>query len=394
VNAGPSLVVVANTRLPSERAQALQVLQSAAAFARAGASVDVLHARRSRELALAPGSDLFSHYGVPEGPRPRVTAIACLDWIERVPVALQYAPARLQELSFSRNAAREIRERHANAWVLSREIECARELARKGHKGLFLELHRVPGGGTRRRWLLEAARGASGLIAISGGVREDLVALGLDAASIEVAHDGFESERFANLPSRADARRELRLDDKAAVVVYTGGLMEWKGVEVLVDAARRIPAAMFVIAGGASEDHERVRARASGLANVRFDGFQPPSRVALYLRAADVGVVPNRSKPEISARYTSPLKVFEAMACGLPLVASDLPSLRELLHHGEDAWLVAPDDPEKLAEGLRKLLDDAQLRQRLARAFSARAAAHTWDARARQLLDWMARRAR
>lgn len=394
MNAGPTLVVVANTRLPSERAQALQVLQSAAAFARAGASVEVLHARRSRELALAPGEDLFTHYGVPAGPRPKVTAVECLDWIERVPVALQYAPARLQELSFSRNAARTIRERHTSAWVLSREIECARELARAGHKGLFLELHRVPGGGTRRRWLLEAARGASGLVAISGGVREDLVALGLAPDSIEVAHDGFESERFARVPSREEARRELRLDANARVVVYTGGLMEWKGVEVLVDSARRLPETTFVIAGGAREDLERVRAHAKDLANVRLDGFQPPARVALYLRAADVGVVPNRSMPEISARYTSPLKVFEAMACGLPLVASDLPSLRELLQHGEDAWLVAPDDPEKLAEGLRKLLDDAELRQRLARSFSARAAAHTWDARARRLLDWMAQRAR
>jgi glycosyltransferase involved in cell wall biosynthesis len=388
------LVVVANTRLPSERAQALQVVQSAAAFARAGANVDVLHARRARELALAPGEDLFTHYGVPAGPRPTVTAVPCVDWIERVPVALQYAPARLQELSFSRNAARTIRERHTNSWVLSREIECARELARAGQKGLFLELHRVPGGGTRRRWLLEAARGSAGLVAISGGVREDLVALGLTPEAIEVAHDGFESERFAKLPSREEARHELRLDPAARVVVYTGGLMEWKGVEVLVDAARRLPDITFVIAGGAREDLERVRSHASGLANVRFDGFQPPTRVALYLRAADVGVVPNRSKPEISARYTSPLKVFEAMACGLPLVASDLPSLRELLHHGVDAWLVAPDDPEKLAEGLRRLLDDRELRQRLARSFAARAAAHTWDARARQLLDWMARRAR
>ncbi|NUP95433.1 MAG: glycosyltransferase family 4 protein [Planctomycetaceae bacterium] len=394
MNSGPSLVVVANTRLPSERAQALQVVQSAAAFARAGANVDVLHARRARELTLAPGEDLFTHYEVPAGPRPKVTAVPCVDWIERVPVALQYAPARLQELSFSRNAARTIRERHANSWVLSREIECARELARAGHKGLFLELHRVPGGGTRRRWLFEAARGAAGFVAISGGVREDLVALGLAPEAIEVAHDGFESERFANLSSREEARRELRLDPAARVVVYTGGLMEWKGVEVLVDAARRLPDITFVIAGGAREDLERVRSHASGLANVRFDGFQPPTRVALYLRSADVGVVPNRSKPEISARYTSPLKVFEAMACGLPLVASDLPSLRELLHHGVDAWLVAPDDPEKLAEGLRRLLDDRELRQRLADSFAARAAAHTWDARARQLLDWMARRVR
>jgi len=107
------------------------------------------------------------------------------------------------------------------------------------------------------------------------------------------------------------------------------------------------------------------------------------------LRAADLGVVPNRSQPAISARYTSPLKVFEAMAVGLPLVASDLPSLRELLADGVDALLVAPDDPAALAAGIRRLLEDPALRQRLGARMLARAPEHTWDARARRLVAWM-----
>ena len=115
----------------------------------------------------------------------------------------------------------------------------------------------------------------------------------------------------------------------------------------------------------------------------------PPTRVPLYLAAADLGVVPNRSKPAISARYTSPLKVFEAMATGLPLVASEVPSLRELLEDGRDALLVPPDDPGALAEGIARLAGDAALRERLGTSLSARAARHTWDARAARILDWM-----
>jgi glycosyltransferase involved in cell wall biosynthesis len=119
------------------------------------------------------------------------------------------------------------------------------------------------------------------------------------------------------------------------------------------------------------------------------DGFQPPARVPLYLAAADLGVVPNRSRPAISARYTSPLKVFEALAAGLPLVASDLPSLREVLSDGEDAVLAAPDDEAALAQAIRRLLGDAELRAALAARGRARAAEHSWDARARRLLAWM-----
>ncbi len=103
-----ALAIVANTRLPSERAQGLQVVQSAAAFARSGLEVEILHARRARELPLPAGSDLLAHCGVPGGARPSITPIECIDWIESVPRALQFWPSRLQEWTFSSNAARRL----------------------------------------------------------------------------------------------------------------------------------------------------------------------------------------------------------------------------------------------------------------------------------------------
>ena len=90
----------------------------------------------------------------------------------------------------------------------------------------------------------------------------------------------------------------------------------------------------------------------------------------------------------MTLRHTSPLKAFEAMAAGRPIVASDLPSSREFLRHGENAWLVPPDDAAALAEGLRAAArrrralgaDRAAPRSRTRSRFS-------WDARARRLLD-------
>jgi glycosyltransferase involved in cell wall biosynthesis len=386
------LVLLANARLPSERAQSLQVLQAAGSFARAGRDTTLLHARRRATPSLPPGVDLCTHYGLPAGRRPQVVAVSCLDAIDLLPRALQYLPSRLQELSFSRNAARWVRRERPRAWVLCREIEAARYLARAGQPGLFLELHRVPGGATRRRWLLEAARAARGVVAISGGVAQDLHGLGVERERVLVAHDAFEPTRFARAPTRAVARAELGLG-AGPLVVYTGGLLEWKGVDVLVDAARELPAVRFAIAGGMPADVERLRARARGLGNVRLDGFQEPARVPLYLAAADVLAVPNRSRPAISARYTSPLKAFEAMAAGVCVVASDLPSLREIFTHARDAWLVAPDDAHALASGLRAVLGDDGLRERLARTLAERAPQHTWDARAARLLAWMESRA-
>lgn len=381
------LVMIANARLPSERAQSLQVVQMAAAFERAGASTLLLHARRTHTAALPPGQDLCDYYGVPAGARPAIESVRCIDWIDRLPRKLQFAPARLQELSFARAAARRA-AREAGARVYSREIESARALVKRRHPAVFLELHRVPQGRARRRWLAETAPGLAGLVAISGGVRADLAELGLPAERLCVEHDAVEAARFASAPTRAQARERLRIPAAASVVVYTGGLLEWKGVDVLVEAARELPQVLFVIAGGMGADVERLRTRAAGASNVRIDGFQPPARVPEYLAAADLGVVPNRAKPEISARYTSPLKVFECLAMGLPLVVSDLPSLRDILGP-EDAVFAPPDDARALAAAIGALLADAGLRARLSARARARAPGHSWDARAERLLRWM-----
>lgn len=377
--------------MPSQRAQSLQVAQAAASFARAGLATTLWYAKR-RDTPLAEPRALWRYYAIGDGALPDARAVRCVDWIDRVPRRLQFVPARVQELSFARNAARSLTREAPDALVVARELEVARALVRRGRSGVFLEVHRVPGGRARRRWLAEALRGAAGAIAISGGVREDLLALGADPERILVAHDAFDPARFASLPSKRAAREALALPLDAKLVVYTGGLLAWKGVDLLVDAARELADVRFAIAGGMDADVARLRERARGLANVRVDGFQPPERVALYLAAGDVGAVPNRSTPAISARYTSPLKVFEAMASGLPLVASDLPSLRELLRHGEDAWLVAPDDARALAAGLRTLLADEALRARLAARLRARAPEHTWDARAARIVAWIEER--
>ncbi len=391
--AGLQLVLAANARLPSERAQALQVVQVAASFARAGVATCLYHARRENTLALPAGQDLFDYYAVAPGKRPSVEALGCLDWIDRVPRALQFWPARIQELSFARQAARRILEQHTQALVLTREIEIARLVVR-GRAGamqppVFLELHRVPGGRARRRWLGEAALGLGGIVAISGGVRADLIEAGIAPDSIAVEHDGFEPARFAGLPSKHAARIALGLDPRLPLVAYTGSLLEWKGADVLVEAARALPQVRFVFAGGAPADVERLRALARGLDHVRIDGFQPPTRVATYLAAADVGVVPNRRQPAISSRYTSPLKVFEAFAAGLPLVASDLPALRELIDDENMGVLVAPEEPKALAQAIEQLCADPARRERIAARTRERVQTHTWDARARRLVAWM-----
>jgi glycosyltransferase involved in cell wall biosynthesis len=173
------------------------------------------------------------------------------------------------------------------------------------------------------------------------------------------------------------------------VAAYAGHLYPWKGVDVLVRAIARAPGIAGLIVGG--HPGERDRARVDALVaelgiqdRVQITGLLPFRDVRARLRDAAVLVLPNSSSA-ISERYTSPLKLFEYLTLGRPIVASDLPAIREILTHERTALLVPPDDPAALAGALERLAADDGLAASLGRAAQALAANYTWSQRARRL---------
>ncbi len=381
------VVIVANARMPSPRAQSVQLAQAARGFRDAGADVTLMHAKR-RDTAVLADSDAVFRELLSAGSREGVAkllAIPCSDWIDRVPRRLQFVPARAQEWTFGRSAARRVLGEFDGALVLVRDVEVAYALRARG--GVAWEVHRVPGGRVRRR-MAERAFAAGVLpIAISRGVAEDLERGFELPAPVAVEHDAVDGALLGALMSRAQARAELGIAADAPVVLYAGGLMRWKGVDVLVEAARdpRLRDVQILIAGGMDQDVEDLRQRAAGMPNVRIDGYQPAPKIPAYLSAADVAVVPNRRSPRISSHYTSPLKVFESLAAGLPLVVSDLPSLRDVLDES-CASFVEPENAEALADSVMGLLGDPPLRRERADAGTRRVQEHTWKARSARIL--------
>ncbi len=118
----------------------------------------------------------------------------------------------------------------------------------------------------------------------------------------------------------------------------------------------------------------------------------PPARVADYLAAADFLLLPNSASTPLSIRHTSPMKAFEYMAAERPVIASDLPSIREIFQHEVNALLVPPDDPEQLRAAIRRLLDEPQLRVCVSREARRRVEGLTWDHRAGDILEFARRR--
>ena len=123
---------------------------------------------------------------------------------------------------------------------------------------------------------------------------------------------------------------------------------------------------------------------------VEFRGFVPHAQVRAEIAGAGVAVLP--LPDNLMARYfTSPLKLFDYMAAGAPIVASDLPTVREVLADGDTALLVPPEDPAAMAAAIRRLLVNPGLADRLRRTAFDQVRAYTWDARAARIMEALER---
>jgi glycosyltransferase involved in cell wall biosynthesis len=172
-------------------------------------------------------------------------------------------------------------------------------------------------------------------------------------------------------------------------VAYAGHLYAWKGVEVLLEAIAHVANVRCLVAGGHPKEPDlaRLQALAARLGierRVTFTGLVPPSEVPDVLAQAHVLALPNPASA-ISSHSTSPLKLFEYMAAGKAIVASDLPAIREVLTHDVNALLVTPGDPGALASGIQRLAGDPALRETLGRAARTAVAEYSWDRRAERL---------
>lgn len=251
---------------------------------------------------------------------------------------------------------------------------------------VVLELH-VPPVGAWRRVLVRLCRAfGCRFVAISDALRREAAkALRVKPDEIGVAHDGYDPALFSKRPERAAARRRLDLSRDAFALGYVGSaatLGAAKGVGLIVEAFRvaAVPGEVLLLVG-VNEDSA---VRGSG---VRCLGWMSPEQVATVLAACDGAVMSFPDEPAY-ARAMSPLKLFEYLAAGLPVIAPELPNLREVLDES-CALFVPPDDVAALAAAMRRLSSDAALRARLAASAAERAPAHTWDTRAERLIAFL-----
>ena len=237
--------------------------------------------------------------------------------------------------------------------------------------------------------LTHALQRASQVIAVSQSLRRVALSLGIAGDKVRVVGNGVDLRRFSPL-DRAEARRALALPADAPVLVGVGGLVERKGfhrvIELLPALRERHPGLVYLVVGGPGPEGDmgaelQRQVAALGLSEaVRFLGPLPADRVREPLSAADVFVLATRNEGWANV-------FLEAMACGLPVVTTDVGGNREVVSRPELGMIVPFGDAPALCEALDRALDRALARAWDAPAIRRHAQDNTWDRRVDELVE-------
>jgi glycosyltransferase involved in cell wall biosynthesis len=191
-------------------------------------------------------------------------------------------------------------------------------------------------------------------------------------------------------PPRRRFHERLGLDPVRRVVLYQGGFSPHRGIEQLLDAIPKIPGAVLVLLGyGALQEELERRAADPGLAGlVHLLPAVPPTELLEWVGSADVVAMPIQPST-LNHRYTTPNKLFEAMAVGVPVVASDLPGRASIVRETDAGLLVDPTRPADIAAACRQLLaaSPGEAAARRKRILAAAHETYNWERQARVLLD-------
>ncbi len=338
---------ITNTRIPSSKANTYQSFQVCSTLSKAGLNVEFLYPNRKVEKGFE-GVDPFVFYNTENNFLLKKIKVFDFHILNKFSHNFY---RRLHSYSFVYFVLKYLNLQKAEV-IFSRDesflpfYHFAKKFGFFKNTKLFFESHKFD------FKLIKYVDCIDGIITINQYLKKLYIENGTQKNKILVAHDGVNIEEYKNIPVK---------ETKTNNILYIGNLFAWKGVYTLVDAMKLLPEYQLTIVGGSEEDYYLLTqyVKDNNIENITFTGFLQREKAIEYIEDADVLVLPNSAKDKMSF-YTSPLKLFEYMAAKRVIVASDLPSLREVLTDKENAILFEPDNANDLVDDLTLAFNTAR----------------------------------
>ncbi len=369
------IAVIAPSEIPSIRANSIQVMKVSQAFRQNGHDIR-LFVPGSRQV---PWEDLERHYGIKN----------------RFPIEWIPAWKPLRYIDFSLRIL--IKAKIWGAEVIYTRMTPVAMIASRLHFPVILELHSLPTGKRGPRVLRNFLRSPQQkmLVLITQALRrllEQQMGEPLEDQQVVIAPDGVDIERYEDLPSSTEIRQQLGLPEKFTVL-YSGSFYQGRGLELLFQLAKEFSDLQFLWVGGKAEEVVawQTKLDAANVKNVILTGFVENARMPLYQAAADLLLMPYGRKIAVSgggntADFASPLKTFEYMASGRPIITSDLPVLHEVLN-GSNAAFCPPDDLTAWKATIQALMQNPQRCEKMAQQAKLDARQYSWQLRMEKIIQ-------
>lgn len=377
------IAYLSSAAIPSPSANSLQVMKMCQAFAQEGHAVLLVlpPAEGGAEPETAPAPTLLARqYGLRvQFPIRRVKLLPLLGrrglaWAEADEAA-----------------------RIGPDLVYTRGVDIAWAVAQHGFP-VLLEVHQPPAGRLGPLYFRQILGRRNLKLAVISPALEDHLRRTypeLRRSEILVVPDAVDGDAYKRLPDPSAARKRLHLPPRTFTAGYFGSLAAGRGVELICELARRLPAIDFLVSGGEPGEVAAWKAR-SPAGNLRWLGHVPNAEIPLHQAACDALLMPYQREVTLNGRGNtaetmSPLKMFEYLAAGRAILSSDLPALRAMLAE-KNSVLLPPDEPAAWAEALEGLRRNPARRKRLAARARSDVRPHTWRNRVRRILEFAAAR--
>jgi len=373
------LFYLANIRIPTEKAHGVAIVKACEAFAKAGVETKLVVPRRRTPIKKT----VFEAYDVK--PVFSVAFLPTLDLIREKGGRILF---RIQSFTFLLSLIFFLLFGDRKTILYTRDSDLI-SLRALGYKVVF-ECHLIHG---NRRTFFASARRAQRIIVISQALKDAFIEAGFSPESILVAPSGVDLSVFDIDISKEEARRRLDLPHEAPLGIYTGNFTtmgEDKGISDILKALLLSTDVTFVAVGGSEKDIARYseRARELGVSDrVIFRGSTTQQNLAVYQKAADVLLMPFPDTPHYR-NHMSPVKMFEYMVSKRPIIASDLPTIREVLNE-QNAYMVQPGNISALAGELVTGCRDTEKSDQLATRAYRDVSRYSWDARTERVIAWI-----